>query len=583
MVLTTADYDQKSHKAAQNSAISRLLLDTLQDLLNAVRRREPEQTHLLSMLGATVAHISLVLGQPAGRIAIHQLLEISPELQRHLRERGFRRNTVRSYTNFVRILLDRARSLGWSEVDPAVENAWAGLRRVLSKKIGCSGIVRYAVHNGKTPAEFGESDLTKWREIAIRAGRSFEYITSVKGRFKKAVYDAGFASALPHLVFSTHDEKFYGLPVSRFPEPLRSQVLELLRWKTAPFASGRPRRAKLRPVSAEHLRWVLSRLAGFIVRIKGGTLTNLGELLSRQVITEFAEWSLNQRRVKGRSVHNELGRICGLRCYPPLASHDFSWLPELMAQLPLEDRSQVTERKRPRWVTFDELARIPERIRQEATVYNGLSERRRAEMVRDALLMRWLTTLPWRQRNLRECGLGPFSEGGNLWQEEVLPQMGKPPEVEEALKANSHAKFWQFCFRPDQTKTGRAVRGILPQRLVAPLEEYILGYRRILLGDQADPGTLFLGYWGRPLTSHDVGRIIGGITQKYAGRRVNPHLFRDIYATQWLEERPESYYRLSKILWHADQKTTTLIYGAGYDESHGAVSAEEWLDTRRKR
>ena len=370
--------------------------------------------------------------------------------------------------------------------------------------------------------------MTGWREAAIRDGRQAGYTTDVKNRFKKAIYDAGLAASLPRLVFCCRDEKFFGLPVSKFPEPLRSQVLELLRWKTAGFSPGRPRMAKVRPISAKQLRWVLSRLADLVIRIKGGRVTSLQELLSRRVVTEFAEWSLNERRVRGRTVYNEVGRICGLRCYPPLASHDFSWLPELMAQLPVEDYSQVRERKRSRSVAFDKLARIPEQIRREANEYVGLSEKRRAEMMRDALLMQWLTTLPWRQRNLRECKLGSFSKGGNCGKKRSFPRWRNHRTRKRLSKANPHARFWQFFFRPDQTKTGRAVWGILPRQLILSLDEYVQRYRAVLLGGQPDPGTLFLGYWGRPLISNDVSRIVDGLTQKYAGRRVNLHLSRDI-------------------------------------------------------
>jgi hypothetical protein len=115
---------------------------------------------------------------------------------------------------------------------------------------------------------------------------------------------------------------------------------------------------------------------------------------------------------------------------PLLATENFSRLPELMDQLPVEDCSQVKEREQRRRVSFDDLARIPDQIRREAIVYAGLSERRRAEMMRDALLMRWLTTFPWRQRNLRECKLGRVSDGGNLSMEEVPPQLARSPEVD---------------------------------------------------------------------------------------------------------------------------------------------------------
>jgi hypothetical protein len=253
-----------------------------------------------------------------------------------------------------------------------------------------------------------------------------------------------------------------------------------------------------------------------------------------------------------------------------------------MEQIPLEDYSQVKERKQRRWIPYDDLARIPDQIHREIATAPDLSEKRRAQMARDALLIRWLTTLPWRQRNIRECQIGSFSAGGHLWREEVLPQMAKSPEVEQALKSNPHERYWQFFFRPDETKTGCTVRAILPRQLVAPLEEYLRCHRPILLAGQPDPGTLFLGDRGHPLHMNDVCRIVGGLTQRYCGRRSGAHLCRDAVAMQWLKEHPESYLRLSKILWHADPKTTIRIYGSGYDESYGAQSVEEWLSGRKR-
>jgi integrase len=253
-----------------------------------------------------------------------------------------------------------------------------------------------------------------------------------------------------------------------------------------------------------------------------------------------------------------------------------------MAQLPLEEYSQIKERKERRRVPYDDLARIPDQIRRDAAVRADLTPKRRAAMARDALLIRWFTVLPWRQRNVREAKIRPFSEGGNLWKEEVPPHIAKSPEVEQALKTNPRERLWQFYFRPLETKTGCTVRALLPRQLVKPLEDYIENHRGILLGGRPDPGTLFLGDWGSPLIQNDVSRLVGDISQRYTGHRVNPHLCRDIFANQWLEEHPESYLRLSKILRHSDPKTTIKIYGAGFDESYGAVSAEEWLSKRKK-
>jgi integrase len=582
MLLETVSAIKKPRDSSQARGISRPRLETLQDLMDAIRRGDPGDSKLVAMLGATADHISRALGKPLNDILICQLPTLRPALRIHLRERRFKRNSIRSYANFLRILLAKARELGWSECSPDVERAWEEIRRVTRKKLACSTIIRYAIRNGLTPAQFTEAHLTNWREAAIRDGRSAGYLTDIKGRLKKAVYDAGLSWMLPRLAFQVYEERSYGFGPTRLSEPLRTQILDLLKWKTAEFSPGRTRRTKNRPISAKHLRLLLCQLAAFAARTQKEAPTSLSALLSREIVTGYAEWALNQKRVKGRTVHTALGRICGLKCYPPLASPDFSWIWELMAQLPLEEYAQIKERKERRRVPYDDLARIPDQIRREAALRADLTPRRRAAMGRDALLIRWFTVLPWRQRNVRECIIRPFSEGGSLWKEEVPPHIAKSTVVEQALKANPHERFWQFYFRPLETKTGCTVRALLPQQLVKPLEDYIEHHRGILLGARPDPGTLFLGDWGSPLLQNDVSRLVGDITQRYTGHRVNPHLCRDIFATEWLEDHPESYLRLSKILWHSDPKTTIQIYGAGFDESHGARSAEEWLDARDK-
>jgi hypothetical protein len=60
-------------------------------------------------------------------------------------------------------------------------------------------------------------------------------------------------------------------------------------------------------------------------------------------------------------------------------------------------------------------------------------------------------------------------------------------------------------------------------------------------------------------------------------------LFRHIFATKFLEERPEDYLALSKILWHRDVETTISLYGAAFDESYGARAAEQWRNQRAKK
>src|SRR6516165_5335594 len=114
MLRTTADNRRQAPKPARSDSISPRPLETLQDLLESIRCGEPEQVHLLSMLTATAAHISMVLGVSSDKIHIRALLDVRFGLRCHLGQRGYRRNSVRSYVNYLRILIQKARELGWA-------------------------------------------------------------------------------------------------------------------------------------------------------------------------------------------------------------------------------------------------------------------------------------------------------------------------------------------------------------------------------------------------------------------------------------------------------------------------------------
>lgn len=215
MLLDNARGLKGPRNPAQTRNISRLRLETLQDLMDAIPRGEPEGSNSVAMLEATADHISGALGQPLNEILIRQLTDLRPKLRIHLRERRFKRNSIRSYANFLRILLAKAKDLGWSECSPEVERAWEQIRGMTAKKLGCSTIIRYAIRNGLTPAQFTETHLTNWREMAIQDGRSAGYLTDIKGRLKKAVYDAGLAWMLPQLAFQVYKERSQGFGVTR--------------------------------------------------------------------------------------------------------------------------------------------------------------------------------------------------------------------------------------------------------------------------------------------------------------------------------------------------------------------------------
>jgi hypothetical protein len=534
------------------------------------------------MLDSTMAHVAQYLGEPPQKINIRRLLDVKADLQAHLKRRSPKRNTIGSYTNYLRILIKKARELRWSECSPEVVNAWEPILDAVAKVHGGAGVVRDAIHKGIVPGTFTDSSLDEWGVTAVRRGLSLKYVQLVKRRFRRGIFEAGLGALFPHLR-PPDAGRIYGIPVSKFPASLRAEVENLIRWKTAEFSPGRPRRAKNRPITAHNLCALISRIAGYIVSIRGKSLPSLAELLGEEWVTGYIDWAVNERGLNAGALRVDVCRIWGLEPYPLLASRDFGWLRRLLNELPETSVEEVRAKKQRKWVPYVELEKIPPQIREEANALTVLDESKRPLMMRDALVIEWMMILPWRQRNLREMRVLLSAQGGNLFLEEIPPYstMARPEWVEKALEANPHQPVWQFAFCGPQTKSNRAVRSILPRQLVPALEQYLEYYRPALLNGP-DPHTLFLSNRGYALCATGFGQLVKTITMKYAGRAVNPHLLRDITVTFWLQHHPEDLLTPSNCLWHRGTGVLTRVYGVNFDTSHASRRMEEFLDERKR-
>jgi hypothetical protein len=183
---------------------------------------------------------------------------------------------------------------------------------------------------------------------------------------------------------------------------------------------------------------------------------------------------------------------------------------------------------------YDRLCEIPAKIREHAERELKNDPKAFALAKRDELLMAWLTTLPWRGKDIRELEVGPQRNGANLFFDRIPRSAATalPGWVKEALRHNSRQRFWQFC-RCD-TKTGHATNGLLPRLLVALLEEY-LGQHRPLLVKGRDPGNLFLNQHGSAFDASSFRRLTGALTLRYLGKRVMLGGFRNSFALKWSE------------------------------------------------
>ena len=546
---------------------------TLQDLFDILGKNPPKS---LSMLHTTWSLLAGYLQMPADAITIDSVFENGEGFPRYLESRKYKRNSVRSYANYERILLAKAEEFGWNP-DDAFPEAWRGVLGLASEN-NCADVAKYLARIRKTPADITTEDADGWVAMWVKQGANYLYSRTKKMRFWRLLRDCGLTQQTP---VSLLREKGYGIPLNQLPPAIGNELSELLRWKQAAFSKGRPSDGRHRKATTKNLRQFTCGLIGYALNIRGEAgITSLSQVVQEQIVGGFVEWSINVRQVQGASLHYGLGLIfAAMRQHPSYKSMDLSWFKPLIEELPLEPRSELRKRKAAKYLEYSVLESIPAMIRAGRSAAEKKGTVHVARSAMEELMMKWLPILPWRQRNIRECRTGGPTP--NLFKGKIPPfsEIDKPEWVKQEEAKNPAAEFWQFHFAIDETKTGIEVGSLLPRQLIEPLEEYLRDHRPHLFKG-ADPKTLFLNNAGRPMSDGQVRCSVSTLTLRHGGRRMYPHLYRDVVAYSWLKEHPTDFLSLSKLLWHKSPNITIQTYGGRFNESNGTTAMESWLDAR---
>lgn len=565
--------------ASQNFATATATLYTLEDLVRELANCPPPHVptnHLKNML-TTSTRLADFLGRRIDEATLVEVMELRCDFRSFLQARKYRPQTIATYVASMGRLLDCATRLGWDPAD-SLPAAWRTIfLKAQNKRV--RALIIHLARIRRTPSEVTELDTDEWVNSMIGKGWSLVNERHVKTLFWRLMRDSGLAGEIPSFL---KRETKYGIRLEDFPPSLKKEVKDLLDWKQAQFAPGRPKGGKIRPVSAAGRQEFLSGLYGFAVSVLGRTdIFSLAQLIDRELLTSFAEWYINERGGKGTSVfHRVAGLFGAVRHYPPLKKLEKAWFSDFLHTIPTDgDQDTLEERKNRHYLDYDDVVTIPDQLRQERLNSENVSDGDLAVMAMEESFLRFLCTLAWRQRNLRECRIG--GPKPNLYKGPIPPNAAitKSDWVKQEEQQNPSAEFWQFRFSKEETKTKVHVHAVLPHQLIAPLEEYLLAYRPQLTRER-DPGTLFVKGNGSPLAQQEVEVIVETLTARYRGVRVNPHHFRDIFAYAWLKDHPEDFLRLSKMLWHKNVDTTLKRYAARFNESTAVCALETWLDRR---
>ncbi|MFJ7352769.1 hypothetical protein ACIQWS_01255 [Phyllobacterium sp. NPDC097923] len=210
------------------------------------------------------------------------------------------------------------------------------------------------------------------------------------------------------------------------------------------------------------------------------------------------------------------------------------WLTKLAHRL--ANNAVPSRPKLPRMALPQELLALAERLMVAGVELVQKGRRSGAPLYRDGLMIAMLVARPLRLRNLSALCIG-----GSL----VQNQGG-----------------YRIQFPKEQTKKEVAIDFLCPEWLNAPIDLYLRDVRPVLIGSDRveSDGAFWIGRRGRPLTESMITIRIGSLTKRHLGRRVSPHLFRDISATMVAVHDAAHVGITKSVLGHATLKSSQAYY-----------------------
>ena len=396
--------------------------------------------------------------------------------------------------------------------------------------------------------------------------------------FRTKVRKAGLQPQFPHFNLRRKKPDWYRLPLKEMTPQLRKQVVGLVRFreKECNFDS------RIRPATARSLQRTLLAFLGYCTRIlRIRSITNLRSVLTLKNIEKFINWAHDVRGCRWLSVYSMCACIYQLTQtgHQPFTgkAEEYAWFQDLLKRIPREPKDLLRQRKIARIVPYRVFTQIARGIEKTLSVNKNLTPIQRALLYRDYFFCKTIARHPLRGRNWRECRLRPDSQP-NLDYDTIPRRVQRdgnlPSWVRKILAVNPDQKFWRCHFIEDETKAKNDIWEVFEPEIVEIFLEYRDVHRKEILGDRPDPGTLLINNAGKPMADGQLGAHLGVLSRKYIGKRVSPHIVRDIVAEHAVVCgcKPET---VQRMLGQKNRLSKTA-YLSGLNSSHacGALETE---------
>lgn len=561
------------------------------------------------------------VGMPSNArdMSLDLILERQRGFRPFLEQRNYADATICNYNRRVYEFLNHAKALGWIP-DGYMSHEW---RAVAAKIDGSLEVLRHFAALAPSPAELTRPNVDHWMDQQVISGeRSLDAANKMATHFIHTLLVLGYTQVDPLRAVRLDS---YGIPLADFPTPLREEVETLLALRQSDSGydgvaelvddlddldlndyrdrsegdESRPPHSQIRAITALLLEAAICRLYGYVHGIKGKDIANLQMLFNPRVLESYRKWLKTKRHLTDAGLRGSLIPILSAmlqsKAFDPKS---LRWIQEFRRQLgttPSQD--EIRMKKAHKQLEYAEVAAIPNKLYKErarlahkkvdpgtrrGVLVRRLTLFRLARLSMFDLVIRWYLFLPWRQRNMREMRVDgpepnlvkmPIPDGFEI----DRPEWVVAEEREAEVKKKPKPEFWLYRFSAKENKTGKLIYCVLPKPLVKPLEDFLLNWRPILLRKESTQ-TLFLNSRGRRMNAKAFGFMICELALRYGGKRMNPHIFRDVFAFAYLKKRPRDFINLSIMLWHSNITTTMESYGGKFNASCGTAAVETWFE-----
>jgi integrase len=211
--------------------------------------------------------------------------------------------------------------------------------------------------------------------------------------------------------------------------------------------------------------------------------------------------------------------------------HDLVWLGELEADL------RYAARPRPKYhriVSSERLLALGLELIRRGEMSKHPTALGRARLVRDGLMIAFLSLCPIRLRNLAELSLG-----------RQLRRIGET---------------WWIVLEADETKTGSPDERPVPAVVAEAIERWVRQWRPVF---HPSNDSFWPSIKGGSLAYTYVGHIITETTRRELGVAINPHLFRDCAVYTVAIHAGDRMGIASGLLQHTDERTVQKHYNKG--------------------